>query len=329
MFGYDPNAPLWPEGDVFLRNAEAQEEDSADSDPLAAFHKTQQLVRQAALNSNQHYRAQYRDQYNDSRAVKPALFKPDQPVYVLITASNDENKKIAPKWREATIVSQVHDSVFRVHILGRKRKAYTNLNAEKIKPRLEEEEGMDHPGDPGSDDADDDVPLRQRFPRKTAQKAPPPQFTRSRQPKSKPTLQTHIADLAAILVMVQEQFESPVARAFTLDMLWKLVREGKTFAWWSENQDQQPDVGLQAAGGQAEEPEPPPVPEEEPPAPPPPPPHPPWIPLELRRLQAFNKDGSKAAMLNPAKRVSGKRPSRMMQSSLTANSEGRSSLPGQ
>ncbi|CAM6053401.1 unnamed protein product, partial [Sphagnum tenellum] len=183
-----------------------------------------------------------------------------------------------------TIVSQVHDSVFRVHILGRKRKAYTNLNADKIKPRLNEEEGMDHPGDPVSDDADDDVPLRQRFPRQTRQRAPPPpQFTRSRQPKSKPTLQTHIADLAAILVMVQEQFESPIARAFTMDMLWKLVQEGKTFAWWTSNPDQQPDEEQLAAGGQQEEHEPPPVPEDEPPAPPPPaPPPPPKHPPEKR-----------------------------------------------
>jgi hypothetical protein len=288
-------------------------------------------VRQAALNSNQHYRAQYRDQYNDSRAVKPALFKPDQPVYVLITASNDENKKIAPKWREATIVGQVHDSVFRVHILGRKRKAYTNLNAEKIKPRLEEEEGMDHPGDPVSDDdEEDDLPLRQRFPRRTRQVAPPPpQFTRSRQSKAK---EDAIANLVAdIFVLVQDQCDDPTAKAFTINILKQLMREGKLFSWHWQQQQGQPQVDLPGGGGHPEEDEPPPIPEE--PIPPPLPcqqqQHPPWVPRELKRLQAFNKDGSKAAMLNPAKRVSGKRPSRMMQSSLTASSEGRSSLPGQ
>ena len=336
MFGYDPNAPLWPEGDVFLRNAEAQEEDSADSDPLAAFHKTQQLVRQAALNSNQHYRAQYQDQYNNSRAVKPALFKPDQPVYVLITASNDENKKIAPKWREATIVGQVHDSVFRVHILGRKRKAYTNLNADKIKPRLEEEEGMDHPGDPvPDDDKEDDLPLRQRFPRRTHQVAPQkPQFTRSRQSKAGAAQgEVAIANLVAdIFVLVQDQCDNPTAVAFTLNMLKQLMREGKLFSWEWQQQQGEPQANLQeGGGGHLVEDEPPPIQED--PIPPPLPcqqqQHPPWVPLELRRLQAFNKDGSKAAMLNPAKRVSGKRPSRMMQSGLTASAEGRSSLQGQ
>ena len=82
LFGYDPRAPLWPEGDIF--SADFDQED-VRKDPLRALHFTQQRVRAAAHHNNQHYRLDYTARANKHLHRHPPRVRSGGPRVVQAT----------------------------------------------------------------------------------------------------------------------------------------------------------------------------------------------------------------------------------------------------
>jgi transposase InsO family protein len=352
MFGYDPNAPLWPEGQVYRTNEAVRQEELGDGDAHVQHQARLQQIRDGALNAQQHHRQQYTDQYNRQHKVRPAVYRQNQLVWILITASNEKNKKLAPKWRPGVVMCQTHTNTFLVHILGRRNKPYVVFNADKIKPRTEAEEEPSQDQDSGNEsagesDADEDVlyDLAQQpqpfvqpagtstrtrrsrppppFPRPEPEQRPEPTFAppqpsiRSRNPKV-------AAMVAAMAVLCLEQaMAADKNKVWSLNELFAFIanahRQGESYLMFGMDGGHQPhaDEGVDF------------IPDFEQEAPPVDPPHvgqpphprqqspspkrqPAPTPRELLRLADYNPSGPKWAMENPVKRIQGKRSSRLM-----------------
>ena len=301
MFGYDPNIPLWPEGNVMV------EEDPTDNPKLA--HKTnQQLARQAAHGANQHSQLQTKKQHEKAHKTHLHIFKPGEKVWAYIRASNAVNRKNHPNFEMATIVKQISLTTYLVHRGSRKRKVKTHkVNIKDLKPytgepfqpqgepvpeeeeeeeavqpeREEEQEDSESEGEQMSQEEDDEY-------RQPAHARPQQDSRRAHLPRAAKRSREEIdsrANCVAALLAVQEEEEWDLFA--TICKRFKLISAGKASGF------------VVSRSQQAHQP--PPQPAAMPPPPPaamPPPPPPAALPettarlaRELKKLQTHNKPG--------------------------------------
>jgi hypothetical protein len=81
IFGYNPHAPLWPEGDMFPEDREVEDE---RADPMLKLLHASKVVRSMAHANNQHYQEQYTNQANQDRPNPGPTYQPDQAVWCRI-----------------------------------------------------------------------------------------------------------------------------------------------------------------------------------------------------------------------------------------------------
>jgi hypothetical protein len=77
MFGYDPWAPLWPDGDMFPGEDDLEDQ---RANPMLILRHSCKFVRATAYMNNQHFWEQYTTQANKSHSDPGPAYLPDQAV---------------------------------------------------------------------------------------------------------------------------------------------------------------------------------------------------------------------------------------------------------
>jgi hypothetical protein len=153
MFGYDPRAPLWLNGNVLDESYYPKE---------AANERAE--ARRAAFANNQHARDDYYDQaFRAQGQTPPHDYKIGDHVWMQCRPATGANPKLAPKFEEAVITALPTPATVVVRRFRGRRRQCT-LNRSRIKPRAaqsRDEEGDDAESTLG---ADDDAPPPVRRP---------------------------------------------------------------------------------------------------------------------------------------------------------------------
>ena len=105
--------------------------------PVMHLRKMQQLARAQVHHNNQHYRQQYLYQQVQGPPA-PVTYAPGQAVWIRLRATNATNKKFAQQWEEGRVIRQLHEHVYRISRPNRNRHKEATVNAQDLKPRVEE-----------------------------------------------------------------------------------------------------------------------------------------------------------------------------------------------
>jgi hypothetical protein len=136
-FGYDPRVPLWDTGNIFDKDFG----NNKLCDKYAELHQAQRLARKVVLQNSQHAKEEQARQHDRDDTAEFPQYEAGDLVWVKVVEqylpnNKRNNKKLAPKWEEGTIVSRTGFATYVVCRDNRSRKKQATLNASRLKPRF-------------------------------------------------------------------------------------------------------------------------------------------------------------------------------------------------
>ena len=146
MFGYDARLPLWPDLSDVLDTEEFRLP-PAEKDVLYGWLEARKRAREAAHGNEQHAR----DLLPENTLPKIS-FKAGDKAWIRIHATNEKNKKFAPKWERAYVMERNSHTTYKVKRIDAKSGKIKVVNVQHMKQRIEpEEEG---PSEESEEEAD-------------------------------------------------------------------------------------------------------------------------------------------------------------------------------
>ena len=171
MFGYDARLPLWPDLSDVLRTEDFRLP-PAEKDALFGWLENRQRAREAVAHNEQHAR-----DLLPNTSVPKVTFKAGEKVWTRIQATNEKNKKFAPKWERAIVMERNSATTYKIKRIDVKSGKIKVVNAQHLKKRVEEEERPEVDSDEDSDVQSDGEETEDE----EEQMPPPPPAKRVRQ----------------------------------------------------------------------------------------------------------------------------------------------------
>ena len=134
MFGYDARLPLWPDLSDVLKTDEFRLP-PAEKDALFGWLENRQRAREAVVHNEQHAR-----DLLPNTTLPKTTFKTGDKVWTRIQATNEKNKKFAPKWERAIVMERNSATTYKIKRLDVKSGKIKVVNAQHLKKRVEEED---------------------------------------------------------------------------------------------------------------------------------------------------------------------------------------------